>query len=60
MEDLAEKRYVVFKLNSEEYGIEITNVRKITEYNELTKVQNSYNFIDVIINLRGNAVPVIN
>lgn len=60
MEDLAGKWYVVFKLNSEEYGIEITNVREITEYNELTKVQNSYNFIDVIINLRGNAVPAIN
>ena len=57
---MAEKQYVIFKLGSEEYGIEITNVREITEYSESTKVPNSYDFIDGIINLRGNVVPVIN
>lgn len=57
---MAEKQYVIFKLNDEEYGIEITNVREITEYNESTKVPNCYDFIDGIINLRGNVVPVIN
>lgn len=56
---MAEKQYVVFRLNQEEYGVEITKIREITEYKKNTKVPNTPDFIDGIINLRGNIIPVI-
>ena len=35
---MAEKQYVVFKLDKEEYGIDIMNVREIIQYQESIKV----------------------
>ena len=57
---MSEKQYVIFKLDSEEYGIDIKSVKEISEYAECTKVPNSPSFIKGIINYRGNVVPVIN
>lgn len=57
---MAEKQYVIFKLGREEYGIDIMNVREITEFKETTKIPNAPNFIEGVINLRGNVIPVIN
>ena len=57
---MAEKQYVIFKLNQEEYGIEISNVKEITNYKEGIKVPNAPNFVDGVINLRGDVVPIIN
>lgn len=57
---MSEKQYVIFKLNQEEYGIEISNVKEITDYKEGIKVPNAPDFIDGVINLRGDVVPVIN
>jgi purine-binding chemotaxis protein CheW len=57
---MEEKQYVIFKLGSEEYGIDIMNVREITEYKETTKIPNAPYFIDGVINLRESIVPVIN
>lgn len=57
---MSEKQYVIFKLGSEEYGVDIMNVREITELKETTKIPNTPNFIEGVINLRGSVVPVIN
>lgn len=54
------KQYVIFKLGDEEYGIDIMNVREITEFKETTKIPNAPSFIVGIINLRGSIIPVIN
>ena len=54
-----EKQYVVFKLNEEEYGVEISHVQEITEYKTVTNVPNTPSFIEGIINLRGNIVPIV-
>lgn len=56
---MAEKQYVVFRLDNEEYGIGIMNVREIIPYKESIKVPNTPDFIDGIINYRGNVTPVI-
>ncbi len=56
---MAEKQYVIFKLCGEEYGVEISNVQEITEYTQATKVPNVPDFIEGIINLRGNITPII-
>lgn len=54
-----EKQYVVFKLNNEDYGVGIKNVREITEYKQTTKIPNSPNFVDGVINVRGDTIPII-
>jgi len=57
---LAERQYVVFKLESEEYGIDIMNVREITAHEVPIRIPNIPNYIDGVINIRGSVVPVIN
>ncbi|MDK2919871.1 MAG: purine-binding chemotaxis protein CheW [Candidatus Petromonas sp.] len=57
---MAEKQYVIFKLGSEEYGVDIMRVKEISEFKESTKVPNSPYFVDGIINLRGEIIPIIN
>ncbi|OHW62479.1 chemotaxis protein CheW [Andreesenia angusta] len=56
---MAEKQYVVFRLDNEEYGIGIMNVREIIPYKESIKVPNTPDFIEGIINYRGNVTPII-
>mgnify|MGYP000879463485 CR=1 FL=1 len=57
---MAEHQYVVFKLNKEEYGIDIMNVKEIITYQESIHVPNTPKFIEGIINYRGNVIPIIN
>ncbi|RKD33148.1 chemotaxis protein CheW [Thermohalobacter berrensis] len=57
---MSEKQYVVFKLDEEEYGIDIMNVKEIGPYQKSVKVPNSPSFVEGIINYRGEVIPVIN
>lgn len=57
---MPEKQYVIFTLDSQEYGIDIMNVREITEFRDNTKLPSAPDFVDGVINLRGNVIPVIN
>lgn len=57
---MAENQYVVFKLNKEEFGIDIMNVKEIIPYQKSTQIPNSPNFIEGVINYRGNVIPIIN
>lgn len=57
---MLEKQYVIFKLENEAYGVDIMNVKEITEYKESVKVPNTPKFVDGIINLRGDITPIIN
>ncbi|SFI14196.1 purine-binding chemotaxis protein CheW [Tindallia magadiensis] len=54
-----EKQYVIFKLEKEEYGVEINHVQEITEHKTVTSVPNTPAFIEGIINLRGSIVPIV-
>ena len=54
-----EKQYVIFKLNKEEYGVEISHVQEITEIKSITTVPNTPTFVEGIINLRGKIVPIV-
>lgn len=56
---MAEKKYVIFKLGEEEYGIDIMKVKEVTEYKETVKVPNTPDFVEGIINLRGDVTPII-
>lgn len=57
---MAENQFVIFKLGSERYAVDILNVGGISEYREITKVPNAPVFIDGIINLRGDIIPIVN
>jgi purine-binding chemotaxis protein CheW len=53
-----EKQYITFKLE-EDYGIELTRIKEIIRYQELTTIPEAPSFILGILSLRGIAVPVI-
>jgi len=57
---MAEKQYVIFKLAGEDYGVDIMNVKEICEYKQSIKVPKAPDFVDGIINLRGDITPIIN
>lgn len=54
-----ERKYVVFKLEDEYYGIDINNVKSIEKAQDFTRVPNANYYIKGVINLRGEVVPVI-
>lgn len=49
---------VVFKLDAQEYGVDINLVNAIERYQQVVPVPNSVAFVKGIINLRGEVVPV--
>ena len=57
---MAEIQFVVFRLGNERYGIEILNVAGITELTRVNKVRNAPAFVEGVMNLRGDVIPVIN
>jgi len=50
---------VGFKVSNEEFGISIMKVQEIIRIQEITKVPQMPDFIEGIINLRGNVIPII-
>lgn len=50
---------VSFTLGNEEFGIEIQKVQEIIRMVEITKMPNSPDFVEGIMNLRGKVIPVI-
>lgn len=57
--DNDEKQIVTFKIENEEYGIFIEKVQEINRYSNVTKVPKTPKFIEGIINLRGEVIPLI-
>ncbi|ABR49283.1 putative CheW protein [Alkaliphilus metalliredigens QYMF] len=57
---MAENQYVIFKLDTEEYGVDIMYVKEIGEYKESSKVPHAPKFVEGIINYRGSVTPIIN
>ncbi|WP_418791568.1 chemotaxis protein CheW [Phosphitispora sp. TUW77] len=55
-----ELQFVVFKLGNEEYGVPIIQVKEINRLTTTTKVPKSPVFIEGIINLRGQIIPILN
>jgi purine-binding chemotaxis protein CheW len=50
---------VSFKISNEEFGIDILAVQEINRMSQITKVPNTPDFIEGVINLRGRIIPVI-
>ncbi|WXR62105.1 chemotaxis protein CheW [Peptostreptococcaceae bacterium AGR-M142] len=56
---MAEEKYVIFRLDEEEYGVNIMKVREVSEVKKRVNVPNTPDFIDGIINLRGEVTPIV-
>lgn len=54
-----EEQLVVFRLADESYGLEIASVQEIITWQPVTRVPRTVEFIEGIINLRGNVIPVL-
>lgn len=52
-------KYVVFKIEQEFYGIDISKVKSIERIQHFTRVPNAPPFVKGVINLRGEVVPII-
>jgi len=50
---------VSFKVGTEEFGLDILRVQEIIRLQHLTRVPNSPNFVDGVINLPGKVIPII-
>ena len=55
-----ERQYVVFRLSIEDFGVEINKVKEIITYRETTQIPGSGEFMEGIINLRGQVIPIFN
>lgn len=53
-------QYVSFVLHGEEYGVPILCVQEIIRYETLTRVPQSPDYVDGVLNLRGQVIPVVN
>jgi len=53
------RQFVEFKLGDEVYGIDILQVKTIERMMSITRVPKAPDFVEGVINLRGEIVPVI-
>lgn len=50
---------VTFKIENEEFGVDILTVQEINRMMNITRIPNAPDFIEGVINLRGKIVPVV-
>jgi purine-binding chemotaxis protein CheW len=52
-------KYLTFKLADELFALDISKVREVLDFTEVTKVPRMPDFMNGVINLRGSVVPVV-
>ena len=55
----ADAQLVIFKLANEDYGLPISKVQEINRMVAVTKLPQTPDFMEGIINLRGRVIPVV-
>ncbi|MEI2623044.1 MAG: chemotaxis protein CheW [Giesbergeria sp.] len=53
------REYLTFRLDKEEYGIDILKVQEIRGYEPPTRIAHAPEFIKGVVNLRGTIVPIV-
>nr|WP_194270580.1 chemotaxis protein CheW [Glaciimonas soli] len=53
------KKFLIFSLGQEEYGIDILRVQEIRQLEEVTRIAHAPEFVKGVINLRGIIVPIV-
>jgi len=54
-----EEQLVTFRLGTEEFGVDIMSVQEIIRIPPITRVPKAPIYVEGVINLRGNVIPVI-
>lgn len=54
-----QNQYLTFTLDDEVFAVEISKVREVLDFSNVTKVPQMPEFMCGVINLRGNVVPVV-
>lgn len=57
--ELETKQYIVIKLGSEQYGIDIQYVDNIVRMQRITRVPKAQPYFKGVINIRGEIIPVM-
>ena len=57
--NISDGQYLTFRLAEEVYALDITKVREVLEFDRVTKVPKTPEFLTGVINLRGKVVPVV-
>lgn len=57
---MAEEQLVTFSLGTEEFGVDIMKVQEIIRIPPITRVPKAPDYVEGVINLRGNVIPVVN
>ncbi|MRR14361.1 purine-binding chemotaxis protein CheW [archaeon] len=52
-------QYLSFRLDEEEFALDISKVREVLDMTRITKVPQTPGFVRGVINLRGSVVPVV-
>jgi len=52
-------QYLTFGIGEESYGVKILSVQEIRGWEAVARVPNTPHYVKGVLNLRGNAVPVI-
>jgi purine-binding chemotaxis protein CheW len=58
-DEVQENKFLMCKLGNEIYGIDIRFVTDIIELQKITEVPDMPDYVQGVINLRGNVIPVI-
>jgi len=53
------REYLTFRLDTEEYGIDILKVQEIRGYENVTRIAGAPPYVRGVINLRGVIVPIV-
>lgn len=57
--ELTQSQYLTFALDGEAFATEISRVREVLEYTQITPVPRTPGYMLGVINLRGNVVPIV-
>lgn len=52
-------QYLTFLLAGEEYGVDILRVQEIKGWDSVTRIPNTPDYVQGVINLRGTIVPIV-
>jgi len=54
-----EDKYLLFKLADQDYAIDVSMVKEVIHYTDLTEVPNTDSYIRGVLSLRGIVIPVL-
>lgn len=57
--EIIQKQFLTFFLAAQEYAVQVLHVKEILEYQAVTRMPNTPNWVRGVFNLRGSVIPVL-